>query len=170
MAARLAIARAQRELAVKANVHLCVRNFQIINSVGAVSLNATLDCEAFASANRDTSHYDRTSFVGLAFRPPNEAICCEVYSTGRANLPGSIVERQLHDSFSRILPELLKFSTASRLLKHFPGHAVPEGAVLTEWQNAAGADLAEDADVNDDGNNDDDDNHIDDDTLDALGL
>tara|TARA_R110002050_G_scaffold35846_2_gene89820 strand:+ start:13693 stop:13812 length:120 start_codon:yes stop_codon:yes gene_type:complete len=33
MAARLAIARAQRQLAVEANVHLHVRNFSVINTV-----------------------------------------------------------------------------------------------------------------------------------------
>ena len=63
-------------LAVKAGVHLWVRNFAIINSVGAVSINAQLDCDSFASAHRDTSHYDRASFVGLAYRPKNEKICC----------------------------------------------------------------------------------------------
>lgn len=43
-----------------------------------------------------------------------------MYSTGRANLPGSVVERQLHESFSRMLPELLRFSSASRLLELIP--------------------------------------------------
>ncbi len=171
MAARLAIARAQQQLAIKAGVHLAVRNFQIINSVGAVSLNATLDCESFATANRDTSHYDRASFVGLAFRPSNEAICCEVYSTGRANLPGSVVERQLHDSFSRILPELLKHSTASRLLVHFPDYEVPNKEVMGEWRDAAN-DHAKPGINHDDDEDppDPDDDEIDDATLGALGL
>ena len=112
MAARLAIARAQHQLATEAGVHLHVRNFQVINQarsafepsmtspgpqgwthapailscaqVGAVSLRATLNCEAFADAHRDTAHYDQDSFVGLAWRPFNEACCCEIYSTGRA--------------------------------------------------------------------------------------
>ena len=66
MAARLAIVRAQRQLAVEADVHLNVRNFAVINSVGAVSLRATLNCDAFATAHSSTSHYDRNSFVGLA--------------------------------------------------------------------------------------------------------
>ena len=44
--------------------------------VGAVSLKATLNCDGFASAHSSTSHFDRSSFVGLAWRPPNEEICC----------------------------------------------------------------------------------------------
>ena len=95
-------------------------NIQIINQVGAVSLQATLNCEAFAEAHKDESHFDRTSFVGLAWRPRNEKICCEIYSTGRANLPGSKTKRDLLNSFSRMLPELLRFSSNASLLKHIP--------------------------------------------------
>lgn len=104
MAARLAIARAQRQLADDAGVHLHTRNFsvsqiayrtctlltyqiattnlehplpsaQVINTVGAVSIRATLNCEAFANAHRASSHYDQSSFVGLAWRPEGEACC-----------------------------------------------------------------------------------------------
>jgi TATA-box binding protein (TBP) (component of TFIID and TFIIIB) len=120
MAARLAIARAQRQLGVEAGVHLNIRNFSVINQVGAASLRATLNCDAFATAHSSTSHFDRSSFVGLAWRPPKESICCEIYSTGRANLPGSVVERQLQESFSRMLPELLRFSSANALLEKIP--------------------------------------------------
>ncbi len=84
MAARLAIARTQRQLAVEAGVHLHIRNFNVINTVGASSLRATLNCDAFASAHSSESHFDISSFVGLAWRPANEALCCEIYSTGRA--------------------------------------------------------------------------------------
>lgn len=84
MAARLAIGLAQRQLAREAGVHLWTRNFSVINQVGAISLRATLNCEAFANRHRSTSHYDINSFVGLAWRPPGESICCEIYSTGRA--------------------------------------------------------------------------------------
>ena len=117
-AARLAIARAQRQLSEEANVHLHVRNFAVINQVGAVSLRATLNCDAFATEHSGESHFDRSSFVGLAWRPAREHICCEIYSTGRANLPGSVAERQLLESFSRMLPELLRFSSASHLLSN----------------------------------------------------
>ena len=37
-------------------------------------------------------------------------MCTEIYSTGRANLPGSTRERDLLNSFSRMLPELLRHS------------------------------------------------------------
>ena len=78
MAARLSIMRAARQLAVEADVHLHVRNFQVINQVGAASIDARLDCDAFASTHSATSHFDRASFVGLAWRPPKESICCGI--------------------------------------------------------------------------------------------
>ena len=102
MSARLAIMRAARQLATEAGVHVHVRNFCVINQVqqciaststtiaatvatahtharaqvGAVSIDARLDCDAFASTHSATSHYDRASFVGLAWRPMAESICC----------------------------------------------------------------------------------------------
>lgn len=120
MAARLAIGRAQRQLAQDAGVHLHTRNFSVINTVGAVSLRATLNCEAFADAHRASAHYDQSSFVGLAWRPEGESCCVEIYSTGRANLPGSRTERALNASFYRMLPELLRFSSAHQLVDHIP--------------------------------------------------
>ena len=133
MAARLALMRAQRQLYEDAGVHIHVKNFSVINQarfanrtfrdttlstvsntrctlrswqVGAASLNATLNCEDFATAHSSTAHFDIKSFVGLAWRPAGEQICCgalqtltvtdprnshqcwdmsaEVYSTGRA--------------------------------------------------------------------------------------
>ena len=132
--------------------------------VGAVSLRATLSCEAFADAHRAESHFDRSSFVGLAWRPPGESCCVEVYSTGRANLPGSRTERSLHKSFSRMMPELLRFSSGARLLEHIPealqaahrptgdtgapvGVPVPAATVTGEPDEPA---LPEDEDVGDD--------------------
>ena len=76
MAARIALLRAQRQLYVDAGVNIILRNFAVINSVGAVSLCATLNCDEFASAHSSTAHFDRESFVGLAWRPTGEAICC----------------------------------------------------------------------------------------------
>ena len=63
MAARLAILKAARQLAVEAGVYVHVRKFSVINEVGAVSIDARLDCDAFASTHSATSHYDRASFV-----------------------------------------------------------------------------------------------------------
>jgi len=175
MGARLAIARAQRQMADEAGVHLFIRNFAVINIVGASSLRATLNCEAFADAHPHDSHFDRSSFVGLAWRPPREACCVEVYSTGRMNLPGSKTERALNDSFSRMLPELLRYSSSARLLAHIPearqavhrpagvagapvGVPVPVATVLTREP--------EEAPLPEDGDGD----GLDDDTLNALGL
>jgi len=116
MAARLAILRATRQLAVEAGVFVHVRNFQVINQVGAVSIDARLDLDSMAETHSATSHYDRQSFVGLAWRPPGESMCCEIYSTGRANLPGSTRERDMIHSFSRMLPELLRHSDRKDVL------------------------------------------------------
>jgi TATA-box binding protein (TBP) (component of TFIID and TFIIIB) len=64
MQARLAILKAVRQLAVEAKVYVHIRKFSVINQVGAVSIDAKLDCDAFASTHSATSHYDRASFVG----------------------------------------------------------------------------------------------------------
>ena len=66
IAARVAITRAQRQLAVEAGIHLNIQSFQVFNSVGAVNLKASLNCDAFASNHSADAHYDRASFVGLA--------------------------------------------------------------------------------------------------------
>ena len=88
----MAILKAARQLAVEANVHVHIRKFSVINQarlrslntrvipsapqeprwgvvqVGAVSIDAKLDCDAFASTHSATSHYDRASFVGACVR------------------------------------------------------------------------------------------------------
>ena len=66
MQARMAILKAARQLAVEANVYVHIRKFSVINQVGAVSIDAKLNCDAFASTHSATSHYDRASFVGMA--------------------------------------------------------------------------------------------------------
>jgi TATA-box binding protein (TBP) (component of TFIID and TFIIIB) len=122
MAARMAILKAARQIALQANVHLHIRKFNVINQVGAVSIDATLSCDAFASTHSATSHYDRASFVGLAWRPGGESICCEIYSTGKANLPGSTRQRDLLNSFSRMVPELLRHSNRTDVCELIPDH------------------------------------------------
>lgn len=87
--------------------------------VGAVALGARLDCDKFADVHSSTAHYDPKSFVGLAWRPQGEALCAEVYSTGKANLPGSRRERQLLRSFARMAPEMLRFTTNPELADRF---------------------------------------------------
>ena len=39
-------------------------------------LSNRLDCDAMAETHSATSHYDRQSFVGLAWRPQGESMCC----------------------------------------------------------------------------------------------
>ena len=97
-----------------------MKNFSIINQVAAVSLDARLDCNRFADAHSSDAHFDRNSFVGLAWRPANESICCEIYSTGKANLPGSTRERDCFDSWTRMLPEMLRFSSNRDVLNAVP--------------------------------------------------
>jgi len=110
-AARLAVARAIHAIATQAGVHIGIRRFSVINQVGAVALGASLDCDEFANAHSSDSHYDKSSFVGLAWRPARETICSEAYSTGKMNLPGSRRERHLLQSFSRMVSELFRFSS-----------------------------------------------------------
>ena len=113
MAARLAISRAQHQLNEQAGLKLHLKNFSVINQVGAVSLGMNLNCNAFADAHSSDAHFDRNSFVGLAWRPANESICCEIYGSGRANLPGSTRMRDLLDSWNRMHPSLRAFSHSS---------------------------------------------------------
>ena len=113
------------------------RLWSSVRQVAAVSLGARLDCDQFANAHSSTSHYDRQSFVGLAWRPVGEPICCgarlpprsrarapfdrrartcaEIYSTGRANLPGSTRQRELLRAWSRMAGQLLKHSDQPHL-------------------------------------------------------
>ena len=100
---------AVRQLADEAGIYLSVSNFSVINSVGAVNLHTQIACDAFANAHSSEVHYDRSSFVAMAWRPPNVPICVELYATGRANLPGAKSERELVCSFATLLPELMKY-------------------------------------------------------------
>ena len=108
------------QLAVEAGIYLTCVKFEVINLVGALNLGATLNCSAFAEAHRATCHYDKDSFVGLAWRGRGEANVVEIYSSGRANLPGSTSFRNMVHSTYRMLPELLKFSSSSHLVAKFP--------------------------------------------------
>jgi len=119
MAAKLAVARALKAIAEDAGVNVVVRRFSVINQVGAIALGARLDCDRFADEHSATAHFDPKSFVGMPWRPMSEAICAEIYSTGKANLPGSRRERQLLRSFARIAPELLRYSTKPELALRF---------------------------------------------------
>ena len=110
--ARLAIMMAIEKLAREADIHLRVKDFEIKNLVGTVQLGATVNCEGLARKYSITAHYDRSSFVGLAWRPFKKGLCCEVYSTGRMNLPGACTHAQLLSQFIQIHPILLRFSSS----------------------------------------------------------
>ena len=118
-AAKMAIARTLHTISRSAGVKIGVRRFNVINEVGAAALNATIDCNAFANTHTATSHYDKDSFVGLAWRPVGEKICAETYSTGKTNLPGSRRERDLLRSWSRMAGELYRHSNKPEKASRF---------------------------------------------------
>ena len=49
-------------------------------------------------------------------------MCCEIYSTGKANLPGSTRQRDLLSSFARMVTELLRHSNRSDVCERIPEH------------------------------------------------
>lgn len=93
-----------------ADIWISVRDFSVINTVAAVDMKTTINCELFANEHTDAAHFDRSSFVGLAWRPPNEPICVEAYSTGKLNLPGAKTYQSCLDSFARLAPQLLRYT------------------------------------------------------------
>lgn len=71
---------------------------------------------------RRASHCAPRIAAGLAWRPGGEPICCEVYSTGKANLPGSTRQRDLLTAFSRMVSELLRHSDKPEVAALVPEH------------------------------------------------
>jgi transcription initiation factor TFIID TATA-box-binding protein len=111
--ARLAIIYACEKMAREAGVYVRIATFDVMNTVGATAMNTTIDCSAFAKAHSSEAMFDKSSFVGLTWRPRGEPICVEVYGTGRANLPGACTYTALLCSFSTLVSELLRFSSSS---------------------------------------------------------
>ena len=67
---------------------------QVINQVGAFNLKATLNCEACATEHSSTAHFDVKSFVGLAWRPAGEPICCgKLYHMLKINTAPLLTQR-----------------------------------------------------------------------------
>ena len=85
-------------------------------------MGANLDLDAFSASHRDSANFDRALFVGLPWRAPHEAVCSEIYSTGKMNLPGSRRERDLLNSYSRMAPEMLRMSNHPEMINLFPAH------------------------------------------------
>lgn len=117
MAARVAIMLTLKMLSERAGLRMRASNFSVINIVGAVALNTVFNCEKFAHSHSSECAWDPESFVGLTFKPNKEKwdvpIIVEIYSTGRANIPGATREHQLYRSFAKLIPELIKYSSAS---------------------------------------------------------
>ena len=120
VAARLTLMKAQKQIYKEAGIKFHLSNFEVINIVGASNLKTLLNCEGLAAAHSGMSNFDTESFVGMTWRPKTECISGEMYSTGKLNLPGAVCERDLTSSFYRILPELLRFSSSSHMLKYIP--------------------------------------------------
>jgi len=143
MAARNAISLTLKILRDRAGLYLRAAKFSIINIVGAVSLNTVFNCSTFADDHTDEVRFDPGNFVGLTWKPTklNTSIIVEVYSTGRANIPGATRERILYKSFARLVPELIKYSSASAKSPDDPvGVGDGEGDARTE-----GVETGEDA-------------------------
>lgn len=115
MAARNAISLTLKILRDCAKLYLRSTNFSIINIVGAVALNTVFNCSTFADHHTDEVRFDPGNFVGLTWKPARLGvpIIVEVYSTGRANIPGATREHILYDSFAKLVPELIRYSSAS---------------------------------------------------------
>ena len=71
--------------------------------------------------------------MGLAWRPAASNVCCEIYSTGKANLPGSTRQRDLLTSFARMVSELLRHSDKPEVCEAHPRApaAVPPAESVT---------------------------------------
>tara|TARA_B110000046_G_scaffold184918_2_gene224823 strand:- start:1305 stop:1832 length:528 start_codon:yes stop_codon:yes gene_type:complete len=111
MAAKLALAMTQQQLRTEAGVHVELREFKTINTVATVDLCSTLNCDGFADRHTDAAHFDRSSFVGMAWRPPGAAVSVEAYSTGKMNIPGATSLRSCVNSFAYLLPKLVEFTS-----------------------------------------------------------
>lgn len=131
MSARLAVMMTLRKLADEANIHLRVSSFEVKNLVGTVGLNATINCEGLAQRFSDKAHYDKSSFGGLQWRPFDKGICCEVFATGRMNLPNALSYSQLLEQFSTVEPILVQYSSLnakSQVSNHKDARSSTEGA------------------------------------------
>ena len=175
MAARMAILKAARQLAVEAKVYVHIRKFSVINQVrvragagagGAGGGNGSpglpglqfqiFETHLYRSArSRSTpssaatplpprTRRRRTTIArrlwalrGVPEGSPSAVVrswpitrpasfahgactCAEIYSTGKANLPGSTRQRDLLGSFSRMVSELLRHSDKPEMCSLIP--------------------------------------------------
>ena len=105
MEARLSVMRAVRQLQLEAGIPVRVRNFAVINEVGAASLQARLDCDRFATTHSSSAHYDRQvrTLLRIPLRIPARlpcipAPCCAVVcGPGVARAARGLLLRNLPD-------------------------------------------------------------------------
>lgn len=111
MDARIAVIRALQILGTSAGIWLCVESFTIDNLVGAARLNANINCELFSKNNPLSSHYDKSSFGAMQYKPSIDGICCEVFPNGKVNIPNAKTYLQLLKEFSNTEPKLMEYSS-----------------------------------------------------------
>lgn len=113
MDARIAVIRALQILGTSAGIWLTVQRFTIDNLVGAVRLNANINCEVFSKNNPLSSHYDKSSFGAMQYKPSIDGICCEVFPNGKVNIPNAKTYVQLLQEFADTEPKLMEYSSKS---------------------------------------------------------
>jgi TATA-box binding protein (TBP) (component of TFIID and TFIIIB) len=111
MASKCALALAQYQLSRYAGINVTLTNVQVINIVMASNLRRHFDCKRFADKYCGEAHYDRSSFVGLTWRPPGHPVCLEIYNSGSMNIPGAKSHKEGVVAFRALLPKILKFTS-----------------------------------------------------------
>ena len=94
--------------------------------MSTVDLGTTINCDGFADKHTDAAHFDRSSFVGMAWRPPGAPVCIEAYSTGKMNIPGARSLQTCINTFAGLLPQLVEF-TALQVPAHMRDLATAAG-------------------------------------------
>lgn len=111
--ARLATLLACLHMKRHAGLDLRIEDFEVVNTMGAAAMQTTIDCEGFQRTHTDCTMLDRSSFVGMTWRPPGQPITVEIYSTGRANISKARGYSCMRKAWVTLIPELLKHSSAS---------------------------------------------------------
>jgi len=111
--ARLATLLACKHMAKYAGMYMYVDEFEVVNTMGAVSLKATIHCEEFQRGHTHCTMLDRSSFVGMTWRPLDQPISVEIYSTGRANISKAKKYSDLLNGWASLIPKMLRYSSSS---------------------------------------------------------
>ena len=127
--ARLAILMACQHMILHAGIYMYIDDFEVVDSMGAVAMNATIHCEEFQREHTYCTMLDRSSFVGITWRPIDQPISVEIYSTGRANISRAKRYSEQLTAWATLIAKLLRFSSASE--GRIKGH-VNVGSLLEE--------------------------------------